>query len=205
MRITPFMTSRQNSIQYNAFPDTGERAGFDNFYSIDRSTGKLTARVGGTDRVFMLSAKGWSLLAKKIHSSFDSGGDVIFFEMGQHYGSSIALGIKKEGDDYEGTIHKLIQSAAFSGWGKVSISGNLPSGTHLSLRLDNCVFCVDRKSSKPSCNFFRGMLSGIAQILYVRSFKVIEEQCMASGNQCCRFVLEEDPYSVYRIEPVIDI
>lgn len=199
------MKSKPNGIQYDAFLQADERAGFENFYSIDPSSGKMTTRIGGADRVFMLSATGWSLLVKKIHSSFDSGGDVILFEMGQYYGSSMALGIKKQGADYEKTIHELVQRAAFSGWGKVSVSGNLPSGRRLSLRLDNCVFCVDRKSGKPSCNFFRGMLSGIAQVLYERSFKVIEDQCMASGSQFCRFVLEEDPYSVYRIEPVIDI
>lgn len=200
------MKSRPNGVQYDTFPHPDGRAGFENFYSIDPSSGKIkTSQIGGADRVFMFSATGWSLLVKKIHSSFGSGGDVILFEMGQYYGSSIALGIKKQGADYEGTIHELIQRTAFSGWGKVSVSGDLPRGKHLSLRLDNCVFCVGRKSAIPSCNFFRGMLSAIAQVLYGRSFKVNEEQCMASGSQFCRFALEEDPYSVYRIEPVIDI
>src|SRR5487761_341457 len=204
MRITYFMSTRTNASKYAVFPNLDERAGFENFYGIDSSTGKITMRQG-TDRVFVFSAKGWSVLVRRICSSFDSGADVIFFEMGQHYGSSIALGVKNEGADYERSIRQLIQRAIFSGWGKVSVSGNLPSGKNLALRLDSCVFCDGRKSSKPSCNFFRGILSGIAQTLYGRSFKVIEEQCIASGNQCCKFVLEEDPYSVYRIEPVIDI
>jgi predicted hydrocarbon binding protein len=159
----------------------------------------------GTDRVFVLSSKGWAVLLRRIRSSFDSGADVILFEMGQHYGGSVALGLKNEDADYEQSIRRLIKRVSFSGWGKVSVSGNLPSGKNLSLRLDNCVFCDGRKSSKPSCHFFRGILSGIAQALYGRSFKVVEEQCTASGNQCCTFVLEEDPFSVYRIEPVIDV
>ena len=174
----------------------------EDFYVVDSDEGLIISTRGGNgERFFMLSSRAWAMLVKKIHDSFSTGADTIFFEMGQHYGAALAHQVKKYGLDYKQGIETLLERTAVVGWGKIIVSGNFESGEDIRVKVDNCVFCEDRKgtTSKPSCYFFRGIVSGMSQSLYQTSFRTVERLCVASGGPYCEFILEPDKFSVESI------
>ena len=186
------MISRPSSSRTG--PERGTRDGnICEFYEIDGDQGSISGKFGSNRRVFTLSATGWNAVVEKIRVRFDSGAETLLLEMGQYYGTSLALEIMKYGIDYTKAINDLLQTASYSGWGKFSVKGDLPNGKDISVIVSDCVFCHEPNMRKSSCNFLRGIIAGMAETLYGQPFKVSETRCMASGNDCCEFLLEDDP------------
>lgn len=179
-----------------------KRPRLEDFYVVEYEEGTIRRRrKESNERMFLLSSKAWSFVVKKIHESFNAGGNDILFEMGQYYGFSLAQEIKKYKLPYEEAIRILAERAAVSGWGMIYVTGDLHSGNDLRARVEKCVFCSERigRVSKPGCHFFRGIISGMAQVLYNRSYRCIEIGCCATGGKYCEYVLKEDRYDVYSV------
>ena len=194
MRLGIVRVMRSRSSSSRTSPQQGIRHGnIREFYETDGDEGSISRKFGSNGRVFTLSATGWSAVVEEIRIRFDSGAELLLFEMGQYYGTSLALEIMKYEIDYTKAVNGLLQSASYSGWGKISVKGDLPNGKDISVTVVDCISCHEPNMRKSSCTFLRGMIDGVAETLYGQPFKIRETRCMASENDCCEFMLEDNP------------
>jgi predicted hydrocarbon binding protein len=145
------------------------------------------------------SSDTWRSLVDKIYSRFNGEGDSVLFDMGHRYGTDIAIEAKRQDMDSSKAFLTLVEKGLRSGLGNIEVDGDSIFGENLIVRVTDCPFCSGVSAVRPLCHFFRGVISGMSEVLYGRSFNIIERNCTATGNRCCEYVLEEQSYSDYRL------
>jgi hypothetical protein len=171
---------------------------FASSYSSDLAKGEIKSNAVGW-RMFMLSSNGWVALRNELYKKFSSGAEVILVDMGRSYGSTVVAELQKQkGGKYQESLsdHRpdpriFSRLATASGWGRVSLSGDLDGGKHFSVTVANCVFCGREESFSHGCPFLRGVSLGIASSLFRGEYSVLET-CSVDKNQqhLCKFEIE---------------
>lgn len=159
---------------------------FNDYYSIDN--GFIISKILG-DRSFVIGSSVWNQIERRLYNNYGSGASVIFYDMGKGYGISLVDRLRKvaKGETTEQNIMDLmIQHAAVAGWGKAVVSRE---GLEIRVRVTDCVFCshyVENERPEGRCYFLKGILSGAAETIFRRQFRITENHC---SKKFCEFVL----------------
>ena len=74
-----------------------------------------------------------------------------------------------------------------SGWGVPEIVETHQDELSGTLRLRSCFEREGKASSKPMCDFVRGVKVGGAEVLFGAEFQCAETACAAKGDEHCEF------------------
>ena len=142
-------------------------------------------------RVFYLSAKTFGEMISLLGESISpQAAQALLWNLGHRYG--VALGKKAfQSTASAGEAIKMLSYAAFrSGWGRNHVANKLEEGNFIEVVVENCVFCHEQENMQgPVCYFLAGILAGIAESVFGKSFESREIECRAVGGPVCRFVL----------------
>ena len=87
-------------------------------------------------------------------------------------------------------IEFMMNMGAQIGWGSFSLSHYDPALKHLGVVVKHSPFAqAYGKSSQSVCHLIRGVLAGMASILFGENCTADEVECEAKGDNCCRFVM----------------
>jgi predicted hydrocarbon binding protein len=76
------------------------------------------------------------------------------------------------------------------GWGNFDVVEFDPENQKLIVEVQSSPFAeAASPSSKPVCHFIRGVLAGMCTGLFRKEVESVEETCLATGAQSCRFVI----------------
>ena len=85
----------------------------------------------------------------------------------------------------------MIRMGARIGWGRFELERFDTSPKNLVVNVYHSPFAeAYGPSSSPVCHFIRGVLSGIASVVFGQAVKSTESACLARGDSCCRFELK---------------
>jgi uncharacterized protein len=88
----------------------------------------------------------------------------------------------------EQIIHFMIEMGPQIGWGRFELERFDPSKKILIVRVYHSPFAeAYGDSSSPVCHFIRGVLGGMASIVFGREIEAKEVACLSTGDECCRF------------------
>ena len=77
------------------------------------------------------------------------------------------------------------------GWGNFSLVRYDPAAEHLCVAVKHSPFAqAFGESSQSVCHLIRGVLAGMASVLFGTECLADEVQCLAKGDEQCRFVVE---------------
>jgi len=77
------------------------------------------------------------------------------------------------------------------GWGNFSLQRYDPGEKQLCVVVGHSPFAqAYGQSSRGVCHLIRGVLAGMAAVLFDADCSAEEVQCRAKGDECCRFVIE---------------
>ncbi len=83
----------------------------------------------------------------------------------------------------------LVDSANMGGWGKMKFIAEDDSEKMFILEVSNSI-SKNMKSDVPMDHFLRGQIAGGASATFGSEFDCIERKCIASGDDCCEFVVK---------------
>jgi len=154
--------------------------------------------------MLIMSADSWRSLQNGLYRKFPEKASLIILEMGFDYGSNLGtsiLGEKTTSSDTslpnslsslpspEQIAEVLTEVVKRVGWGVLTISGELKTGTSVSFAIDNCGFCVQSGASTYPCNFFRGTALGITSRFYSREYLSSTTCSIRNGVHHCEISL----------------
>jgi len=127
----------------------------------------------------------------RLYEKFGSGAGFILYEMGIAAGENK---VKKMSERYNldklTILRVILAERAAKGWGIPEIEKFDEEKTDVIVtvqELFECLpFCGKYKEAKS--HFFRGYLAGVLNQLFNKTFSVIEVECVAKGDQRCKFV-----------------
>ena len=90
------------------------------------------------------------------------------------------------------TIDFMMTMGAEIGWGKFQVIEYDFENRKLKVRVKNSAFAdAYGESSEAVCHLIRGVLSGLATVLFAQNCVASETECMAKGDTHCVFVVSE--------------
>lgn len=106
-----------------------------------------------------------------------------------------SLSAKKYKDLHNFGDHEIIEFMMNMGnqigWGNFSLVRYDPSEMHLCVAVKDSPFAeAYGQSSQSVCHLIRGVLAGMASVLFGGACLAEEVECRARGDECCRFVIE---------------
>lgn len=91
------------------------------------------------------------------------------------------------------TIGFMMNMGAEIGWGNFQLMEYDFENRKLQIRVENSAFAeAYGASTEGVCHLIRGVLSGLATVLFARNCTAYETQCLAKGNPHCVFHVSED-------------
>ncbi|MEW6376949.1 MAG: 4-vinyl reductase [Thermodesulfobacteriota bacterium] len=88
----------------------------------------------------------------------------------------------------EEIVHFMVKMGPQIGWGRFEAERFDPLQKYLSILVFYSPFAeAYGASSSPVCHFIRGVLSGMASVVFDREIEATELACLAKGDECCRF------------------
>lgn len=88
----------------------------------------------------------------------------------------------------EEIIHFMIEMGPQIGWGRFELEKLDLSGKHLVVRVYHSPFAESYGTSSTGvCHFIRGVLSGMASVIFEKEIEAKELSCLAKGDDYCRF------------------
>ena len=140
----------------------------------------------------LIPAGTWKVLRARLVLEFEERGPLAMFEIGFTLGSSFADEMVTHRSDPVVLMRRLTDMAAASGWGILSVVGDLQYGSQLTITAANCVFCENQDMcTSPQCDFLVGTVKGIIDRVYGAPHEVWEETCAAMGESACQTIAEE--------------
>jgi predicted hydrocarbon binding protein len=152
-------------------------------------------KISSGQRAMIMRNDVWNSMLQRTREKFGSGGDVIIYEQGNMAG-------RMTGKELLGALGKnfltqqldqVIAMYQALGWGKARILSFNQSPLTLVIRMWDSAECMGQKSEKPTGHFIRGHIVGVVEEMFGIECKCAETNCLARGNPCCEFVLEEKP------------
>ncbi|MEM2275855.1 MAG: V4R domain-containing protein [Thermoproteota archaeon] len=146
--------------------------------------------VGG-ERSFTLRVESFGAILKRLYEKFGTGAAVILYEMGLGMGESkFKSVVNRYHVDKQTAVKIILAERSAKGWCITRLEElNTRGAIVLAQDLFECMPFRD-KQDKPISQLFRGYLTGIFQQLYGRNVSVTETECIAKGDNACKFVIE---------------
>ena len=147
------------------------------------------------DRVIMLRTEFFTTLEAGIRKQFESGADVVLYEMGYHHGEPTWRNLLKS---YEVKTLKDLQEVLSiyiaNGWGMPeAVSMDLAARTAEVKFSDNFECMLKRGQTGSGSNFVRGHLKGFFEVVFGSKVEVNETACIAKGDPTCTFSVTPRP------------
>jgi len=179
--------SLKKVVEKSRFVDKVQVKGAHNGLLVDSVNFPLSWNTG--DRAIMLRTEFFTAMKEEIRRHFETGADVVLYEMGYHHGvptwRNLMKGYKVATlDDLEEVL--AIYNA--NGWGTPEVlSFDLDAKTAVVALRDNFE-CYQRKGETlGGSNFVRGHLNGFFEVLFGGKVQVEETSCLARGDGRCVF------------------
>jgi predicted hydrocarbon binding protein len=88
----------------------------------------------------------------------------------------------------EETIRFMTEMGPQIGWGRFELEAFDPRRKRLTIKVSSSPFAeAYGPSSNPVCHFIRGVLAGMASVIYGREVEARESSCLAKGDAFCLF------------------
>ena len=141
------------------------------------------------DRAIMLRTEFFTAMEDGIRVHFESGADVVLYEMGYHHGEPTWRNLLKS---YEVKTLDDLQEAlsyyAATGWGFPEAKSLDPAAKTAEVRFNENFECSLKKGQMgKGSNFVRGHLDGLFEVVLGAKVDVSETTCIAKGDQTCTF------------------
>ncbi len=119
-----------------------------------------------------------------------SAASVILYTAAIKCGVHLYKRVKKKFDTKEEALNLFSRLKREENWGDIAFRKvDFKSGSGKVI-IRNSFESVARKTSEPSCHFFRGFLAGFLSELFNRTVVVTEEKCASRGDSHCEFRFE---------------
>lgn len=120
-----------------------------------------------------------------------SAASVILYTTAIKCGVHLYQKTKKEFNKKEEALNYLSSLKKEENWGKMSFQEvDFKNGSGRVI-IDDSFEAMTRKTSQPSCHFFRGFIAGFLSELLKKTIIVTEEKCAGKGDEHCEFVFGE--------------
>jgi predicted hydrocarbon binding protein len=160
------------------------------FYRLDYRTGAVFNQIT-EERVQLIPVQTWRMLKNLLAHGFQKDGPTIMSHVGAALGSSFAEEIMKEISDPEILARRLPDVAAASGWGVISMMGDMRYGSKFEVSVANCIFCDVDVETSPQCDLLVGTIEGAAEVVFGTPHNAWEARCSAMGDSVCLVEVEE--------------
>jgi len=145
--------------------------------------------VGG-ERSFTLRVDSFGAILKRLYEKFGTGAAVILYEMGLGMGESkFKSMVSKYRVDKQTAVKIILAERSAKGWCVARI-GELNSRGAVVM-VHDLFECMPFRNNqeRPISQLFRGYLTGLFQQLYGKNVTVTESECIAKGDNVCRFLI----------------
>ncbi|MBC7113535.1 MAG: hypothetical protein H5T34_05935 [Candidatus Methanomethyliales bacterium] len=156
---------------------------------IDTATDLLIAR---PTRAVILRETGYRELLAGMREYYGQSGEAFLYHIGFRFGMGLArfhkeiaekVALKNPVQIYENISTALFQ---WAGFGRIEIQDlTQDRGTILVYNSFECE--LGKYRAIPYSQFIRGIIAGTLSELFGRRFNVVEEECIAKGDQLCKF------------------
>lgn len=146
------------------------------------------------NQAFLMRMRDWQMLQDAIYDTFLKGAPPLLFEMGERLGTSMASDLEKTGPKPAAMLSHLEELSRASGWGIVSVHGDLSRGTRLAFRVQESPFCSCKsplENNTYSCHLVSGLVTGIAERVYGWPYSSLERKCIRDGDDHCEIVVTQ--------------
>ena len=143
------------------------------------------------NHAFLMRKRDWQMLQDAIYDTFLKGAPPLLYEMGQRLGTSIAGDLEKLSPKPGAMLSYLEELARASGWGIVSVHGDLGLGTKLTFRVQESPFCACKsplEKNTYSCHLVSGLVTGMMERIYGWPYTALERKCVRDGHDWCEIV-----------------
>ena len=140
-------------------------------------------------RYLLIRPETLAAFQKAIEEEIGEKASRILFESGFQGGS---LSSKKYREVFgfsdEEIIRFMMDMGSQIGWGRFELERFDSAKKRLVLKVYHSPFAESYgSSSKPVCHLIRGVLGGVASVVFGRKVEPEELSCLAKGDGCCRF------------------
>ncbi len=146
----------------------------------------------GKNRVILLRDLGYSGLLTEIRKLFGTGGEALLY----HVGLTTGMGLAKLHREMADTVcindpidvFRKVSTAMFqwAGFGRIEVKELTTE--HGEIVVHDSFECeLGRSRAICYSQFVRGMLAGVLSELFGKGFNLEEEECIAKGDQVCKF------------------
>ena len=141
------------------------------------------------DRVVILEAMAVVSMFEAIQQTFGSGGSVIMYQLGHHYGRSLFAKLST-------TLTRpyMIKHHAYglkilgaTGWGLPMIQSVDEDLTKVEIQVREAFLCEKSHAKGRTGYFMAGLLAGAYSFLSGKELQGSETRCVAAGDQACEF------------------
>ncbi len=146
------------------------------------------------NHAFLMRKRDWQMLQDAIYDTFLKGAPPLLYEMGQRLGTSIAGDLEKLSPKPGATLVHREELSRASGWGIVSVHGDLALGTKLTFKIQESPFCACNsplEKNTYSCHLVSGLVTGIVERIYGWPYTALERKCVRDGHDCCEIVVTQ--------------
>jgi len=98
--------------------------------------------------------------------------------------------MKKKIHTEEEALNHLSELKKEENWGKLSFRDISFKNATGRVIIHDSFETIARKTTQPSCHFFRGYIAGFLSELFKNTITVTEEKCAGKGDEHCEFVFE---------------
>ncbi|MEE8449916.1 MAG: V4R domain-containing protein [Thermodesulfobacteriota bacterium] len=116
-----------------------------------------------------------------------------FFYQGGMSGGRLSAQKYKQtlGLSEKGLVEFMISMGTQIGWGRFELVAFDMEKRMLEINVHNSPYAqAYGPSQRPVCHVIRGVLAGLAQGIFERPVQAGETGCLATGNNCCRFLVK---------------
>jgi predicted hydrocarbon binding protein len=146
------------------------------------------------NQAFLMRKRDWQSLQDAIYDTFLKGAPPLLFEMGERLGTSIATDLERISPRPGAMLSHLEEASRASGWGIISVHGDLALGKRLTFRVQESPFCSCEsrlENNTQSCHLVLGLVTGIAERIYGWPYSSVERKCVRDGHDCCEIVVRQ--------------
>jgi predicted hydrocarbon binding protein len=146
------------------------------------------------NQAFLMRNRDWQSLQDAIYDTFLKGAPPLLFEMGERLGTSIARDLERISPRPGAMLSHLEEASRASGWGIISVHGDLSLGKKLTFRVQESPFCSCKsplENNTYSCHLVSGLVTGIVERIYGWPYSSIERRCIRDGHDCCEIVVTQ--------------
>ncbi|MEM2667720.1 MAG: V4R domain-containing protein [Candidatus Methanomethylicaceae archaeon] len=147
----------------------------------------------GKSRVVIFRDLAYSHMIQGIREKFGSGGEALLyyigFESGKGFGKLHKEFAHNTGINNPFEIFNIISATFFqwAGFGKMEVIEITERGGLIKVYDNFECEIMKKKSKKPYSQFIRGAITGVLSEIFNKEVSVIEEMCLAKGDDLCKF------------------